>query len=240
MIAKKSAISNGQSKTGFEDALARGLSDAMLVEAAKCGESGAFAELCERYIQQLRRTANRITRCQEDAEDAVQDALLNAFVHLPDFDGRSTFSTWLTRIVINSALMLLRKKRASVLVPMDDGGDRGTPRRSYQIVDHRQNPESHYAQREQKHILNEAIKRLRPTLQAIVQVQQRQDGSAREAAETMGISLNAAKARLFNAQAALRRSSVLKLMHRPRNGEATRTHIRAVQHMIRHYVQPSR
>jgi RNA polymerase sigma-70 factor, ECF subfamily len=99
---------------------------------------------------------------------------------------------------------------------MDDSGDRDTLRRSYQIVDRTPNPEKHYAQREQEHILNKAIQRLRPTLREVVQIQQRQDGSMRETAETMGISVTAAKARLFHAKAALRKSSILKMMQRPR------------------------
>jgi RNA polymerase sigma factor (sigma-70 family) len=88
-------------------------SDESLVEAVKGGHSAAFATLSERYRQQLFRAARRITRSCEDAEDAVQDTLLRAFVHVTDFDGRSSFGTWLTRIAINSALMILRKKRTS-------------------------------------------------------------------------------------------------------------------------------
>jgi DNA-directed RNA polymerase specialized sigma24 family protein len=84
-----------------------GLSDESLVQAAKNGHSTAFVTLCERYRQQLFRAAHRITRSFEDAEDAVQETLLRAFVHIMDFDGRSSFGTWLTRIAINSALMIL-------------------------------------------------------------------------------------------------------------------------------------
>jgi RNA polymerase sigma factor (sigma-70 family) len=75
-----------------------------------CGKAqSTVAMLCEPYRQQLFRAARRITRSREDAEDAVQNALLNAFVHVGDFDGRSSFATWLTSIAINSALMILRK-----------------------------------------------------------------------------------------------------------------------------------
>src|SRR6201998_398189 len=96
------------------------LGEDRLVEAAKRGHSTAFGTLCERYSQQLFRAAHRITRNREDAEDAVQDTLLRGFVHLRDFDGRSSFATWLTRIAINSALMILRKKRAIPSVPFED------------------------------------------------------------------------------------------------------------------------
>ncbi|SRR5216684_181640 len=77
---------------------AHAVSHDSLVEAAKTGHSTAFATLSERYRQQLFRAAHRIARSCEDAEDAVQDTLLRAFVHMRDFDGRSSFSTWLTRI----------------------------------------------------------------------------------------------------------------------------------------------
>ncbi len=62
----------------------------------------AFATLCERYSNQLFRAARRITKTREDAEDAVQDALVQAFAHLKDFEG-SLMSNWLARIAINSA-----------------------------------------------------------------------------------------------------------------------------------------
>jgi RNA polymerase sigma factor (sigma-70 family) len=106
--------------------IAHGLSDETLVEAAKRGESMVFTALSERYRQQLIRAAHRITRTCEDAEDAVQDTLLRAFLHMRDFDGRSSFGTWLTRIAINSALMILRKKRTSLEIATDCNEDFGT------------------------------------------------------------------------------------------------------------------
>src|SRR5258708_19739491 len=83
------------------------LSDESLVEAAKLGHSTAFDTLSERYREQLFPAAHRITRSYEDAEDAVQDTLLRAFVHMRDFDGRSKLATWLTPIPINSPLTIL-------------------------------------------------------------------------------------------------------------------------------------
>src|SRR5258708_7243932 len=80
--------------------------EASLLEAAKSGETTALDTLYRAYAEKLFRTVHRITRNREDAEDAVQDSLLRAFLHLKSFDGRSTFSTWLTRIAINSALMI--------------------------------------------------------------------------------------------------------------------------------------
>jgi RNA polymerase sigma-70 factor (ECF subfamily) len=186
------------------------------LDAAKGGHPTAFTMLCERYRQQLLRAAHRITKSREDAEDAVQEALMSAFVHLTDFDGRSTFATWLTRIAINSALMILRKKRTSREIAMEGTDDFGTGPLTYQVPDRAPNPERRYAQSEKEKLLRKAVRRLRPTLREVIEIQQLQERSMRETAEAMGISLAAAKGRLFHAKAALRKSPILKLMHQPR------------------------
>src|SRR5437588_6025705 len=139
------------------------LSDESLVEAAKLGHSTAFDTLSERYREQLFRAANRITRSYEDAEDAVQDTLLRAFVHMREFDGRSNFGTWLTRIAVNSALMILRKKRATRDTAIGDNADFVEELR-YKIADYAPNPETRYAQTEELKHLTKAIHRLRPNL----------------------------------------------------------------------------
>ncbi len=195
---------------------AHGPGDERLVEAAKRGHSMAFATLSERHRQQLFRAAHRITRSREDAEDAVQDALLRAFVHMADFDGRSSFATWLTRIAINSALMILRKKRASVEIAADRNDDFAADGLRDEIADYRPNPERRYAQSEEEKLLKKAIRSLRPALRVVVQIQQLQERSMRETAEAIGISLAAAKGRLFHAKNALRRSVIPKLVHQPR------------------------
>ena len=86
--------------------------DEVLVAATKLGDCAAFAELWTRHSNTAFRMAYRITGNQDDAEDVIQDAWMRAYVHLNTFDGRAKFSTWLTRVVINSALMTLRRKRA--------------------------------------------------------------------------------------------------------------------------------
>jgi RNA polymerase sigma factor (sigma-70 family) len=176
----------------------------------------AFATLSERYRKQLFRAANRITRSCEDAEDAVQDALLSAFVHLADFDGRSSFGTWLTRIAINSALMILRKKRASLEIVTDCNDDFGAAGMRYAITDHEPNPEERCAQREEGDILMKAIQNLRPALRVVVQLQQLQERSTRQTADAIGITMAATKGRLFHARKALRKSLPPKLTHQPR------------------------
>jgi RNA polymerase sigma factor (sigma-70 family) len=191
------------------------LSDESLVEAAKRGQSSAFATLSERYRQQLFRAAHRITRSREDAEDAVQDSLLRAFLHVTHFDGRSGFGTWLTRIAINSALMILRKKRATHEIAVDCNDNFGA-NGLHEITDPQANPEECYAQSEEETMLKKAIQSLRPTLRVVVQIQQLQERPMCETADAIGISLAATKGRLFHAKNALRRSVIPKLLHQPR------------------------
>jgi len=212
MSTQNSAISSLNIQEGFFLAGSDEPVEKRLVEAAKRGHSTAFAALCERHAKQLFRAAQNITRNHEDAEDAVQDALLSAFVHLRNFDGRSKFGTWLTRIAINSALMILRKKRNAPVVDLGEAEDSSTGGLNHEIPDRAPNPELHCANREEARILNSAIQELRPALREVVQKQQLQETSIRETAAAMGISEAAAKARLFHARVKLRKSSILRMM----------------------------
>jgi RNA polymerase sigma factor (sigma-70 family) len=197
-----------------------GLDDRGLVSAAKCGHSVAFDVLCERLAPRILRTLYRITKNREDAEDALQDSFLSAFLHIAEFDGRSTFSTWLTRIAINSALMILRKKRNSQEVSLDGSADSGENPVTWEMPDHAPNPEKRYAQRERENILRGAIGSLRPSIRKVIQLQQLQEHSMKETAAIIGISVPAAKARLFHAKVALRKTSRLKSI---RSGRTNRS-----------------
>ena len=97
--------------------------DEILVAAAKLGDRSAFLELWERHSKRALQIAYRITKNREDAEDVLQEAWTKAYVHLKSFDGRARFSTWLTRIAINTALMTLRRKRVrpEMLIEFTDG-----------------------------------------------------------------------------------------------------------------------
>jgi RNA polymerase sigma factor (sigma-70 family) len=215
MVAEQISIPQHSQEDGVLPSSPHAFSEGRLVEAAKTGQPAAFAALCERHTQQLVSTALRITRNLEDAEDAVQDALLNAFVHIGRFDGRSSFLTWLTRIAINSALMILRKKRSSREVAIVSADDSVADSLYLEIADHAPNPEHLYAQSERERSLQKAVFRLRPTLRQVVEIQQLQERSLRDTAKAMRISVAAAKARLFHAKSALRRSSILRLMQQP-------------------------
>jgi RNA polymerase sigma factor (sigma-70 family) len=177
-----------------------------LVAAAKAGRAAAFEELCKPFGKTLLPRIYRITKNREDAEDALQDSFLRAFLHIRDFSGRSSFSTWLTRIAINSALMILRKRRNSLEVSITDDGSQAC----WDVPDGLPNPEKSCAQREREQILHSAVETLRPSIRRVVQLRQLQERSIKETASVLDISVGAAKARLFQARAALRKSSVLR------------------------------
>ena len=187
-----------------------GLDDRILVRAAKYGHSVAFDVLCERLKPRILRSLYRITKNREDAEDALQDSFLSAFLHIAEFDGRSTFSTWMTRIAINSALMILRKKRHSQEISLDSSTDSDEKPVTWEMPDHAPNPEKRYAQMERANVLRGAIGTLRPAIRKVIELQQLQEHSMKETAAMIGISVSAAKARLFHAKVALRKAPRLK------------------------------
>jgi RNA polymerase sigma factor (sigma-70 family) len=175
-----------------------------LVAAAKQGQAEALGALCQPLARKLIQSAQRITRNREDAEDALQDAFLSAFIHIKNFDGRSSFSTWLTRIAINSALMTLRKKRSSREIPMGSG-ELGANGVGWDVPVPSTNPEKLCAQREKERLLREAIRELRPIIRQAVEFQLR-ELSIEETAEMTGASVTAAKGRLFHGRRALRKA----------------------------------
>jgi RNA polymerase sigma-70 factor (ECF subfamily) len=186
--------------------------EASLLAAAKNGETAALDTMFRAHVEKLFRTVHRITRNREDAEDAVQDSLLRAFLHLRSFDGRSSFFTWLTRIAVNSALMILRKKRNSYDLSAHGSGVEQTPR---EVPDSAPNPEVRYAEREREKFLRDAIAGLRPRIRRAVEFHALQDHSLQETAAQIGTSVSATKSRLFHATTALRKSKVLRKINEP-------------------------
>jgi RNA polymerase sigma-70 factor (ECF subfamily) len=185
----------------------RRMSETTLIAAVRRGEATAFDSLFRAHAEKLVRTVQRITRNHEDAEDAAQDSFLRAFTHLNSFDGRSTFATWLTRIGINCALMILRKKRSlrEAAVPSST-----LTEVMEAIPDISPDPEELYEYLERKRILESAITKLSPKTKGAVELHLLQERSLPEAARQLGVSLTVAKARVFHAKTALRKSRVLR------------------------------
>jgi len=177
--------------------------DEDLVAAAKLRDHPAFAELWTRHSNTAFKMAYRITGNRDDAEDAIQDAWMKAYLHLNTFDGRAQFTTWLTRIAINSSLMILRRKRARPETSMEIGD--GDTWQHWEIADQTKSVEELYTGQERVERLKRAICRLQPTLRDVVEIHQSEDRSIKEVAELTGISVAATKSRLLRARKILRR-----------------------------------
>lgn len=192
------------------------LGEAQLVAAAKRGNQEAFAELYARHSQKILRATLRITKNHEDAEDAAQDSFLSALVHLESFDGRSSFSTWLTRIAINCALMKLRKNRACPEISRDEPIDAREDSAPFDPADARPNPEEQFAQGQRERLVTRAVRKLRPALRQVVEFRRLREFSMKETARTLRITIPAAKSRLYHARVALRQMPSLKALGRRR------------------------
>jgi len=188
----------------------RNIEEDKLVAAARAGDPDAFGELIMGHADMVFRATHRITRHREDAEDAVQESIVNAFVHLASFTGASRFSTWLTRIAINAALMRLRKKRLSREEPMEEPKGEAWLPVFGEAIDTSLNPEELYAKHEHDSIVRKAVAKLRPSLRNTVEIHGLQGKSLQESAQIIGISTGAVKARMFHARAALRREPKLR------------------------------
>jgi len=187
------------------------LSESELIAAAKDGKSEAFEALVQPHSKKILSAIRRITRNREDAEDALQDALLKAFTHIKSFDGRAKFSTWLTRIAINSAFMTVRKN-SSALASRLEAFDDIERRALEEFPDHAPNPEAAYVQNERGVIVRRAIRALAPAIRDALTFQKLHGLSLKETAERMGISIPATKSRLMRARSDLRRSLTVKLL----------------------------
>ena len=188
----------------------RAWSEKQLIAAAKSGRRAPFGELCERHMKQVSCVTRRIIRNREDAEDAAQECFLNAFVHLKDFDGRSQFATWLTRIAINAALMKLRKNRGAREVPMDEPSPSSEPVAQREFRNDAPDPEKSCSLRERERIVKSAISGLRPRARNVVELIHLQEHSIRETAQILEISTGAVKTRMFHAKIALHRMPLLQ------------------------------
>jgi RNA polymerase sigma-70 factor, ECF subfamily len=175
-----------------------------LVAEAKSGRAIAFGELYKLHRLRVYRAAFRVLRNHQDAEDAVQRCFQRAFINLARFREDSTFSTWVTRIVINEALMLLRQRKTTATFSGPDN-DEGEIFSELNITDNAPTPEQAAAENELHAALTQAISHLRQSLQAVVLLRDLQGLTSEETARRLGLTVSAVKARIFHARRCLRR-----------------------------------
>jgi RNA polymerase sigma-70 factor (ECF subfamily) len=186
-------------------------SDAALVAATKSGEPLAFETLVLRHKRRVFVLAQRITNNHEDAEDVVQESFHKAFLHLKAFQERSQFSTWLTRIAMNEAFMLLRRRRG-IFEVLPDNPDEGVDAASAAFVDQRPDPEESCLRRERAQLLTTAINQLGPKTRTTIVLRDIEEKSAEETAQILGTSVTAVKARVFQGRRKLRRTVASRLV----------------------------
>ncbi len=171
--------------------------DAKLVALAKAGDENAYAELIKGALPTARRAVRSILRAEVDAEDALQEATIRSYFKLSTFDGRAKFSTWFTRIAINSALMIRRKYKNRYEVTDDAEKDEVL---LMTVADPRPDPLNTLQIKQEYEVLRDAVDSLPWLLKEGLQIRLNDDLSLNEIATRLHLSLPATKTRLLRAK----------------------------------------
>ena len=174
------------------------------VEALKAGDRAEFARLVDLASAPIYRLGLKMLGNPQDAEDVLQNTFLKALQSLGNFEGRSSPLTWLYRIAVNEALMLIRRQRPQVEIaeePQDGEGDLPTP---VQLTDWCCLPESDFLTAESKRALDEAILKLPEKLRVVFLLRDIEGMSIQETSETLNLTETAVKTRLLRARLHLR------------------------------------
>jgi RNA polymerase sigma-70 factor, ECF subfamily len=192
--------------THTNSAMSRSQPDNILVAEAIDGNSWSFELLVRRYRRLIIGVGRRMTGSFADAEDIAQQTFMKAFVGLPRFQGRCSFSTWLTMIAINEARMWKRKKSRlrEVLHPGVASEEDGA--QPLEVPDLRLDPESAYSEKERRMVLSSRVTRLNPALRSAIEVCDLREESTAATALLLGITVSAVKSRRSRGRAALRRA----------------------------------
>lgn len=179
------------------------LSDAQLVELSRAGDQEAFGTLIQRHWRRCVDLGCFFLRNRVDAEDSVQNASLKAFEHLDQYQGDAEFSTWLGRIVANECLMLMRVRRRTRFLYLDE--ERSEPKSlPIQLPGTGPDPEGELGYTQLTDVLRFEVKRIPPLLRNVMLLRDIKGLPVRDVADQLGISVSAAKSRLVRARAELR------------------------------------
>jgi RNA polymerase sigma-70 factor (ECF subfamily) len=189
-----------QAAVTTQTVVATQFSEDKLIRAGQRGDSQAVEMLFRRYQRPLFQTALRVLGNTEDAEDALQDGLLSAYRNMKRFEGRSQFSTWLTRIVINAALMRRRSAKARPAVSLDEPPREDELPIAERFAAEGPNPEQVFAGTELREIISENLEELSPLLRTAFVLREVEGYSTGEAAKKLGVTENTLKARLWRAR----------------------------------------
>jgi len=179
-----------------------GPSDEALVESARAGNANDFGELVRRHSRQVYGMSFKVLKNREDAEDNLQNAFCKAYGKIQQFEGKSQFSTWLMRIAINEALMMLRKRRLEdVTLCADKEKDADDREANSEIRDASADPERQYLTKE---LASKVVDALQPTLKYTFILQKAEGWTSQELADALDIPKETVKSRIFRARMRMR------------------------------------
>lgn len=174
--------------------------DEVLVEQVREGRERALEDLIERYRSRVYRLAYRFTSGREDAEEVVQEVFMTLYQKLDQFEGKSSFSTWLYRVTVNTSLMKLRGQGQTELVPIDDFSED-----HFQHEEESANPDETVITEEALSRIEKAVGRLPDEFKTVVILRDIEGFSNEETGQILGISTAAVKSRLHRGRAYLRK-----------------------------------
>ena len=174
------------------------LSDEEIVHRVVDGHTALYEVLMRRYNERIYRAARSIVRDEDEAEDVMQQAYVNAYAHLRQFDGRAKFSTWLTKIAIHEALARARKQGRYVAVDFSEEENQAVERQPSR------DPEQQAFAAELRSLLESSIDELPDGLREVFMLREVDGLNTAETAECLGVSEDVVKTRLSRSRAALR------------------------------------
>jgi len=174
------------------------------LEALQAGDLAEFARMVDSYSTKIYRLALKMLADEQDAEDVLQNTFMKALQSIDTFEGRSSLSTWLYRIAVNEALMLLRRQKPTIPVAMDFEDDEDEIQHPTQFTDWCCLPEEDLLSAESKKHLDKAIQRLPEKLRVVFLLRDVEGLSIRETSEALDLTETAVKTRLLRARLNLR------------------------------------
>jgi len=196
---------------GTAAAPASTLSDADIVKRVRAGERALFEILMRRHNQRLYRAARSVVTDEHDVEDVMQQAYINAFTHLHQFEERSQFSTWLTRITLNEAFGRRRKVQSETMARVPSDGDEDAGEFMETVRSPQPDPERQAYAQELHRVLEEAVDTLPETYRTVFMLRDVEGLSTTETGEGLGLGEEAVKTRLHRARAMIRRAVTARI-----------------------------
>ena len=177
-------------------------SDAQIIQQVLAGNTALFELLMRRYNERLFRVARSIVRDEAEAEDVMQQAYVNAYTHLDQFNGTAQFSTWLTRIAVHEALARVRRQGRYEAIDSEDSLDAELFMERTTTFD----PERLAASGELRGLLEASIDSLPDGMREVFMLRDVEGLNTLETAACLGVSEDVVKTRLSRARATLRRA----------------------------------